>query len=127
MNKLKKISLMAFLPFVLMLLLYGVVDAQPFSGSNPSSVPFPNPAGSQSIIQIVKNTIGWLIGVGALIAAAVVVYAAFQLLTSGGDPAKAQNAKKTILYAVIGYAILLLSWGIVVIIQQILGVTNILP
>lgn len=45
----------------------------------------------------------------------------FQFMTAGGDPKKVENGKKTLWYAVLGYAIIFLANGIVFIIRDILN------
>ena len=49
--------------------------------------------------------------VGALIFIGIIV-AGFQILTSGGDPSKAEKGKKTLLYIVIGGIIASISYSI---------------
>lgn len=53
------------------------------------------------------------------IALIMVIVAGIQLLTSGGDPAVAGKAKKTITFALAGIIIAVLSYGIVAIIASI--------
>lgn len=53
------------------------------------------------------------------IALIMMIVAGIQLLTSGGDPAVAGKAKKTITYALAGIIIAVLSYGIVAIIASI--------
>lgn len=86
------------------------------------SVTIQNPLQGKTVIKILQDITGFFIGIGGFIAAAVVVYAGFQFLFSGGDPQKVNNAKRIIIYAIIGYAIIILSWGIIRIIQQLLGI-----
>lgn len=63
-----------------------------------------------------------LIPLASAIVPIIIIYGGFQILTAGGNPEKVTSGKKTILYAVIGYAIILMSWGLVAVIQDILGV-----
>jgi len=67
----------------------------------------------------------FIYGIGLKFAGAVAflyfLYGAFLYLTSGGNPEKVTSGRKTITYAVIGYALLLLSSGITKIIESILG------
>jgi len=46
----------------------------------------------------------------------------FKYLTAGGDPKKAESANATLTYAVIGLAVLIGSWFILLLIQKITGV-----
>lgn len=47
------------------------------------------------------------------VALAFIVVAAYQLMTSAGDPKKVQGAKGTLTYAIIGLVVVLLSFFIV--------------
>lgn len=55
--------------------------------------------------EMVSNAIQWVIGIAGIVAAIFVVYGGIAYITSSGDPAKLQKAKTTILYALIGLAI----------------------
>ncbi len=50
----------------------------------------------------------------------MILIGAFQMLFSAGDPDKFQTGKKTILYTVIGYAIIFLSSVIISVVQNLL-------
>ena len=82
-----------------------------------------NPLGSGTISDLINQIIDALVkNIAPPIFTAVVLYAAFQILTAGGDPEKFKNGKKTILYAVVGYSIILMAWGISSIIKDLLGI-----
>ena len=51
----------------------------------------------------------------------MVLYGGFLILTAGDKPEQITKGKNTILYAAIGYTIILCSWGVIYIIQQVLG------
>lgn len=81
-----------------------------------------NPLGTTSDIStLLTNIINWLIAIASPIATAMIVYGAFQMLTSGGEPEKFNKGKTTILYTAIGYAIVFIGWGITSIITIALG------
>ena len=61
-------------------------------------------------VQEVVNFILFLLGIVAVI---MIIYGGFRYVTSGGDPTGTQNAKNTILYAVIGLIVAMLSYAIV--------------
>ncbi len=66
----------------------------------------------------------FLIAVSIPIAGLMILWAAYQILTAGGDPAKFDRGKKTILYTIIGLVVILLSKGLVTIIKALLGYTG---
>jgi hypothetical protein len=68
----------------------------------------------------IESILAWLKYLGAIIAGGMIVFGAFQILTAGGDPEKFSTGKKTILYAVIGYVIIWVGWGLTSIIEGVL-------
>ncbi|HEY5221373.1 MAG TPA: hypothetical protein VIJ29_04545 [Candidatus Paceibacterota bacterium] len=55
------------------------------------------------------------------LSAIMVLVGAFQLITSAGEPEKISQGRKTLLYAVIGFAIALLAGSVVNIIKNFIG------
>lgn len=51
----------------------------------------------------------------------MVLVGGFQILTAGGDPEKFKTGRKTIIYAVVGFAIILIAGGVVSIIQSLIN------
>ena len=84
----------------------------------------PNPIDTTSFTVLLERIIGYLIVIGAPILALMVLYGGFMILTAGGNPEKFKTGKDVILYAVIGYVIILVSWGVIYIIGEILGAPN---
>ncbi|MET1033149.1 MAG: TrbC/VirB2 family protein [Candidatus Saccharimonadales bacterium] len=76
-------------------------------------------ASVDSVIAAVINILSVLVGVIAVI---MVIVGGFKYVTSGGDSSSIQSAKNTIIYALIGIAIVALSQTIVkYVLQKILG------
>lgn len=84
-----------------------------------------NPLGTESFTELLKKIIGYLIKIGAPILVIMAIYGGFLILTAGDNPDKVKGGKNTILWAVVGYAIILVSWGFIYIIGEVLG-TNII-
>jgi hypothetical protein len=82
----------------------------------------PNPLGGTCTIpQLLEKIVRFMRDIASPIVAGMVIYGAFQIMTAGGDPEKLNRGKKTILWAVIGYAIIWIGWGIASIIQSVIG------
>ncbi len=82
-----------------------------------------NPLGQGATpFTILERISTYLIYISTLILPVVVLYAAFQILTAADNPEKFESGKKTILYAVIGFAIILTARGLVFVVGEILGV-----
>ena len=60
-----------------------------------------------------KNVISILLYVAGTIAVIVIIIGAIRYITSDGDSAKAATAKNSILYAVVGLVLAIMSFGIV--------------
>lgn len=99
------------------------------TGKNPPistpGISLENPLNTDSFTTLLDRIIGFLIAISIPIAAAMIVWGGFQIMTAGGNPSKISEGKNTILYAVIGLTIVLIAWGIVKILEKILGVTSI--
>ncbi|MEK7640940.1 MAG: hypothetical protein AAB389_03010 [Patescibacteria group bacterium] len=120
MNKYKKTAIlviaMAALPF-LALAGHTSGHVEPLT-----SIELPNPLLKGTTIETVfSKIVGALKVVIPSIAAGVIIYAAFQILTAGGDTAKFATAKKTIGYAVAGLALFLVADLIIGVITEFLG------
>jgi hypothetical protein len=82
----------------------------------------PNPLGEGTTISsLLSRIMGYLLNLAIPIATVMILYGAFQILTAAGDPKKAEDGKKTIIYTLVGFAIILLASGIPYIIKEILG------
>lgn len=81
-----------------------------------------NPLGSQSIFTFLQNLINSLSGIAVFVGVLVIIYGGFLLLLGGGNPKMIEQGKKTILYAVIGVAVVLVAGVIISLVKEILGV-----
>ncbi|MCP6720142.1 MAG: pilin [Patescibacteria group bacterium] len=83
----------------------------------------PNPLGGETctIPELLERIVGFLVLIASPIAAGMIIYGAFQILFAAGDPEKFKIGKRTILYTIVAYAIIFIGWGIVSIIEDVLG------
>lgn len=73
---------------------------------------------------LLKSIVDWLIkpgGIATTIAVGMILVGSFQIMFAGGDEERFKRGKKTILYTAIGYAIILVGWGLTSIIQDFLS------
>jgi cell division protein FtsW (lipid II flippase) len=75
----------------------------------------------EKVVDLVSTLSVWLYNI--LIAASVVmiIIAAFNFLSSGGDQEKVTKAKQQIIYAVIAVAVAILATGIIKLVQDFLA------
>ncbi len=75
----------------------------------------------RSLSEYVQDVVVYLLGFLSIIAVIYIIYAGFTLLTSGWDEEKLTSTKKTVLYVVIGLAIIWLAGPIT---NFVFGVLN---
>lgn len=90
----------------------------------PIDIKLYNPLGEgQTLVTLLERFFTGLIWVAAFIAPIFIIYGAFQMLTSAGSAEKFESGKKTILYTVIGFIIILAAKGIVDIVKTALTIS----
>jgi hypothetical protein len=84
----------------------------------------PNPLNTTStVFELVEKVVSWLsFTLGPILVTAMVIIGSFQMLLAKGDPKAFETGKKTVLYTVIGYAILLLGSVLTDIVSDFLGI-----
>ena len=103
-------------------LFFGIVAISAFNAM-AQSITIPNPLGSggKDIPTLIDTIATWLLEIGITIAVIIVIWAAFLFMTSGGNQEKVTMARKTLWYAIIGLALLILAKGVTSIIQNLLS------
>lgn len=80
------------------------------------------PFGSCDWLCVTDNIIRGIFWISVPIVSIMVLIGAFQLIVAAGDEKKISDAKKTIVYATIGFLVAIIASGIVPIIRGILGI-----
>ena len=91
-------------------------------GSGDPAPQLENPLGTNKFEDLVERAIDWLIMISAPILVIVIIWGAFLMMTAGGNENKYTQGKKTITYAVIGFAVILLARGLIIVVKEFLGV-----
>ncbi|MDO8436254.1 MAG: hypothetical protein Q7S82_02615 [bacterium] len=89
----------------------------------PGAICIQNPLCAQSFEDIIESVINFIFYIALAITPLMILVGAFYYLTSAGDPKKIKTAQDIFLYTAIGFAIILLSKGLVAIIKQVLSLT----
>ncbi len=84
------------------------------------AVTIENPLKYGTIPEVVAAIANFIFIISIPITSLMVVIGGVMFMTSGGDPKKVEQAKKLLLYAVIGLAIILLSKTIAAVIENVL-------
>ncbi len=105
-----------------------VLIALPFLGSAVFAqggiqpiLPTPGPHSPADLTQFIITIVQWFYTIIFIVAVFFILLSAFYFITSGGDETKTKKAKSTLLYAVIGIAVGLLSYSIIIFVQNALG------
>jgi len=106
MSKNKKILLIITFCGILALILVSPVLAQ-------TSKVLTNPLGTASPEELIGRIIKAVLGIVGSIALLMFIYGGFLWLTSGGSPEKIKKGKDVLVWAVIGLAIIFLSYTLV--------------
>lgn len=78
--------------------------------------------GDNGVFTRITNTVLMVVG---LISVIMLVYGGLRYITSGGDSKKVTDAKNTILYAIIGLIICVLSYAIVTFVLTTIGAATV--
>jgi len=118
MNHMVSISEKAIVPVTVFLnaIFVSTVFAQ---GSGPLTLT--NPLNTNSFQTVLANINSFLLVIAAPICGIMVVWGGFQMITSRGNPEKFSEGKKTLLYAAVGFVIVIFASSIAPLIQSIFG------
>ncbi|MBI2622951.1 MAG: hypothetical protein HYW65_00025 [Candidatus Liptonbacteria bacterium] len=95
----------------------GWMTVVPFA--HAADVALTNPLGADNLKDVIDKVAPTLIAIAAPIATIMVIYGAFLMITSGGNDERISTGRKTILYAAIGFAAVLLASSIVPVILDV--------
>ena len=88
-----------------------------------SSVTNPNaPAELGAIVKVIENIIRLLVPIAAIAFFIMMIVGGAQFIFSGGDPKAAAGARSTLTYAIIGIILVVVSWLILLLVQNVTGV-----
>ena len=86
------------------------------------AVSIPNPIEAQSFFELLNAIIDFIFTISIPITALMIIIAGFYFITAQGEPEKIQTAKRIIIWALIGFLIVLCAKGLVKLLGEIVGV-----
>ena len=114
MNKfIKKMSLSVFMVVMLFATKIEEANAQ-------IPIEIKNPITTSDFAKIVENTLLWLLSVAGVITIFMLVVGGIMYMTAGGDEQKVTTAKKMVTWTIIGLGLILISYSIMAVLDQIL-------
>jgi len=96
-------------------------DGNGGNGGDGSPLSLDNPLFSDNLIDALNLFLNFLFFLTMALAPILIIYAAYLILTSGGDPAKVTRARQIILWTLIAVAIVLLAKAFPAIIKEAFG------
>lgn len=90
---------------------------------NPSSGL--NCSAGTNVNQLIKTVINWALGITFAIAVLFLIIGGFWYITASGNEEQADKGKKTILNALIGVVVIILSYVIVNVVTNLVSSTNV--
>lgn len=104
-------SSVAFLSLFLASILPSLVFAD--TGGDPTRLPNPLANNVTSIYDFVQAVLGNIVlPIGSIVVVFFIIYAGYLFVTAGGNESQLEKAKHTLLWVLVGAAILLGSWAI---------------
>jgi len=91
------------------------------NGGDGSPIDLTNPLAADNLIDALNAFLNFLFFLAMAVAPILIIYAAFLILTSGGDPAKVSKGRQIILWTLIAVAIVLLAKAFPAIIKGAFG------
>lgn len=88
------------------------------TGNPPSVITLKNPLGCNDFGCVATRLIDGLFTISIPIVSVMVLVGGFQIMFASGDPEKFKTGRKTIVYAAVGFAVIILAKGVVLIIQD---------
>ena len=105
---------------LIILVLLGII--LPFTVSANEIISIENPLTATSFESVVDNIIDFVFNIAIVVAPLMIVVGGFLFVTASGNVQQVARARNLIIWTAIGFLIVLLSKGILAIINQLLGV-----
>ena len=82
---------------------------------------FPNPLKWENVLEFGEYLIIYIFKIGSGLAVLMILIGAFTMVTSTGDPSRVDRGRKTVIWAIVGFAITMLVNGIIALLRALLG------
>ncbi|MEA2113205.1 MAG: pilin [Patescibacteria group bacterium] len=80
-----------------------------------------NPLQADSFSELIEDIIDWIADIGILIAVGMIIYSGVLFMIAGGSDEKITTAKKTLMWSLVGLAVLLIGRNWISLVESILG------
>jgi len=117
----KKAKIFLFIALISFVVLNFILFNNAVAQNGGGAISLPNPLSCEDLGCVIEKIISKLVELAIPIVVIMVLIGGFQIMIAGGNEEKVKQGKSTIWWAVIGYAIILLADGLVLIIKSVLG------
>jgi len=83
-----------------------------------------NPLGYENFGDLINAIIKFIFDIALVVAPLMIVIGGFYIVAAAGNPSNIETGKRIIFYTLIGFLIILISRGLVVVIQDLLKVAK---
>lgn len=98
-----------------------IVSAQAGDITPGGPIKLPNPFGDKDIIDLIDIIIGFLVTISIPITVIMVLVGSFLMMSAGGNAEQFRKGNKAIMYALIGFALVLVSRGIITVVKEVIS------
>ncbi len=91
------------------------------AGTPTTPIDIPNPIHETTLTGIINRVIDFMLVISIPLLTIFIIFGAYKILTAGGNAANLKTGKNIILWAVVGFAIILISKGIGSIVVEVLS------
>ena len=117
----KKAKIFLFIALISFVVLNFILFNNAVAQNGGGAISLPNPLSCEDLGCVIEKIISKLVELAIPIVVIMVLIGGFQIMIAGGNEEKVKQGRSTIWWAVIGYAIILLADGLVLIIKSVLG------
>ena len=86
-----------------------------------STATIENPIEATTFTQLIDMIVKWILDIAMVLAPLVIVYGGLTYMTAAGDTSKVSQARKIILYAVLGFILALLASSLINIFKDLVA------
>lgn len=88
-------------------------------GGTVGSIEFVNPIETDDFTDLVQNVLRWILSIAGGIALFMLIYGGVIYITSTGDPQRAEQGKRIVVWTIVGLIVILLSYSIIMVVEDI--------
>lgn len=115
----KRISLLSVLLFMCLITILPLSQVGAVEGEK--IIGLQNPLQAESFEELIEDIIDWVANIGILIAVGMIIYSGVLFMIAGGTEENITKAKKTLMWSLIGLAVLIMGKNWVTLVRSILG------